>query len=172
MKDDGETERKKETKKERERYNPVPANAAPEPQALSPLHTAPSSFGRELPKLSGRQEVHHRLVAFFYGKKLRDLHVSASARFPARRLVSEVISSTPLTMRVFTFPDSYKDHVLIHPRIGTHVGDDEHGVDMTIKADRPIPQIVYFVSCQTQWKRDMPETEKNLLRNYSRSKWM
>jgi hypothetical protein len=62
--------------------------------------------------------------------------------------------------------------VLIHPRVGTHVGDDEHGVDMTIKTHRPIPQIVYFLSCQTQWKMDMPETEKNMLRNYSRSKWM
>jgi len=88
------------------------------------------------------------------------------------RKVSAVISSTPLTMRVFTFPDPYKDHVLIRPRIGAHVGDDEHGVDMTIKAYRPMPQIVYFVSCQTQWKRDMREIEKNLLRNYSRSNWM
>jgi len=80
MKDKRKTERKKER-----RCNPVTANAAPEPQALSPLPTA-TSFGRKLPDLSGRQEVHHRLVALFYGKKLRDLHVSASARFPARRL--------------------------------------------------------------------------------------
>ena len=83
MKDKRKTERKKERKKER--YNPVTANAAPEPQALSPLNTA-TSFGWKLPNLSGRQEVHHRLVALFYGKKLRDMHVSASARFPARRL--------------------------------------------------------------------------------------
>jgi len=76
-------ERQKERRKER--YNPVAANAAPEPQALSPLPTA-ASFGRKLPDLSGRQEVHHRLVALFYGKKLRDLHVSASALFPARRI--------------------------------------------------------------------------------------
>jgi hypothetical protein len=65
------------------------------------------------------------------------------------RTVSAVISSTPVTMRVCTLPDSYKDHVLIHSLIGTHVGDDEHGVDMTIKTYRPTPQIVYFVSCQT-----------------------
>jgi hypothetical protein len=50
-----------------------------------PLPTA-TSLGRNLPDFSGRQEVHHRLVALFYGKQLRYLHMSASARFPARRL--------------------------------------------------------------------------------------
>jgi len=40
-------------------------------------------FGRELPDTSGRQEVHHHLVAFLYGEKLRDFHVSASARSPS-----------------------------------------------------------------------------------------
>jgi len=29
---------------------------------------------------------HHRLIALFHGKQLRDLHVSASARFPAHHL--------------------------------------------------------------------------------------
>jgi len=76
-------ERQKERKKERS--NPVIAPAAPEPRALSPLPTA-TSLGRKLPDFSVRQEVHHRLVALFYGKQLRDLHMSASARFPARRL--------------------------------------------------------------------------------------
>jgi len=64
-------------------YNPISANTAPEPHVLSLLPLAPSSFGRELPNLGGCQEVYHSLVAFRYGKKLRDLHVSASAHFPA-----------------------------------------------------------------------------------------
>ena len=42
-------------------------------------------FGRELPDISSRQEVHHRFVAFLHGEHLRDLHVSASARSPSRR---------------------------------------------------------------------------------------
>jgi hypothetical protein len=42
-------------------------------------------FGRELPDISGHQEVHHRFIAFLHGEQLRDLHVSASARFPSRR---------------------------------------------------------------------------------------
>jgi len=67
MRNKRKTERKKE--KKNEWYSPAAANAAPEPQALSLLHTA-TLFGRELPDLSGRQEVHHRLVALFYGKKL------------------------------------------------------------------------------------------------------
>jgi len=44
------------------------------------------SFGPELPEVSGRQEVYHRLVALFHGKQLRDLDVSASARILACRL--------------------------------------------------------------------------------------
>jgi len=40
-------------------------------------------FGRELPDVSCRQEVHHRLVAFLYGVQLRDCHVSASAHPPS-----------------------------------------------------------------------------------------
>jgi len=87
-KTESKTERKKERKKEerkKEWYNPAASEAAPEPQALSPLHPA-TSIGRKLPDLSGRQEIHHRLVALFYGKELRDLHVPASARLPARRL--------------------------------------------------------------------------------------
>jgi hypothetical protein len=44
------------------------------------------SLGRELPDVSSRQEVHHRLVALLHGKQLRDLHMPASARFPACRL--------------------------------------------------------------------------------------
>jgi hypothetical protein len=31
-------------------------------------------------------EVHHRLIAFFRGEELRDLHMPASARFPSRGL--------------------------------------------------------------------------------------
>jgi len=68
MKDKRQTKRKRKKETKKEWYNPVPANAASEPQALSPFHTAPSSFGRELPDLSGRQEVHHRFVAHSYGK--------------------------------------------------------------------------------------------------------
>ena len=42
-------------------------------------------FGRELPDISGRQEVHHRLVALLHGEQLRNLHVSASACSPPSR---------------------------------------------------------------------------------------
>jgi len=67
MKDKGKSESKTERMKERKKewYNPAASNAAPEPQALSPLHPA-TSIGWELPDLSGRQEVHHRLVALWY----------------------------------------------------------------------------------------------------------
>jgi hypothetical protein len=76
-------EGQKETKKEWS--NPITAQAAPEPQALSPHPTA-TSLGRKLPNISGRQEVHHHVVALFYGKLLRDLQMSASAPFPAHHL--------------------------------------------------------------------------------------
>jgi hypothetical protein len=55
---------------------------------LHPLPTGSCSsarFGRKLPDISGRQEVHHRFVSFLHGEQLRDLHVSASAHFPSRR---------------------------------------------------------------------------------------
>ena len=41
-------------------------------------------LGRELPDISGRQEVHYRFIPLFLGEQLRDLHVSASARSPPR----------------------------------------------------------------------------------------
>jgi hypothetical protein len=41
-------------------------------------------FGRELPDISGCQEVHHRFVALLHREQLRDLHVSAPARSPSR----------------------------------------------------------------------------------------
>jgi len=66
---------KKEKKRKTQRS--MPAAAAP-PSLLS--------FGRELPDVSRRQEVYHHLITFVSGKRLRDLHVSASAHFPARRL--------------------------------------------------------------------------------------
>jgi len=75
-------ERKKETKNS---IIPLPPAPPPSLQALSPGHTA-TSFGRTFPDVSGRQKVHHRLVALLYGEKLRDLHVPASARFPASSL--------------------------------------------------------------------------------------
>ena len=58
------------------------------PLLLHPLPAGSSSsarFGREFPDISGRQEVHHRLVAFLYGEQLRDFHLLASARSPSRR---------------------------------------------------------------------------------------
>jgi hypothetical protein len=72
------------------------------------LHTAPSS-GWELPDFSSRQEVHHRLVALFHGKQLRDLQVSASARFAARRFSHHVpecllLVSTPAAVAEDMFP--------------------------------------------------------------------
>jgi len=42
------------------------------------------SFWRELPDISGCQEVHHRFIALLLGEQLRDLHVSAPARSPSR----------------------------------------------------------------------------------------
>jgi len=68
----------------------MPTAAAPRMLSAPESTFAPApylhSFGRELPDFSRRQEVHHRLIAFFHGKQLRDLHVSASARFPACHL--------------------------------------------------------------------------------------
>jgi len=93
-------DRQKGKERRTEWYNSAAASAAPEPQALSPLHTA-TSFGRKLPDLSGRQEVHHRLVALFYGKKLRDLHMPASA-LGERFLLSEV------TTTAGTYPGTLK----------------------------------------------------------------
>jgi hypothetical protein len=43
-------------------------------------------FGREPTDTSGRQEVHHRLVAFRYREQLKDLQVSASTRSSFRSL--------------------------------------------------------------------------------------
>jgi len=60
--------RQKKRKEEKERERPPP----PAPEELSDV--------------SSRQEIHHRLIALFHGKQLRDLHVSVSARFPARHL--------------------------------------------------------------------------------------
>jgi len=59
------------------------------PLLLRPLPAGSCSsacFGRELPDISGCQEVYHRLVAFLYGEQLRDSHMSASARSPSRCL--------------------------------------------------------------------------------------
>jgi len=67
----------KEKKKER-REAAIPAIPA--------LYSAHHSLGRELPDFSSCQEVHYRLIALLHGKQLRDLHVSASARFPFRCL--------------------------------------------------------------------------------------
>jgi len=41
------------------------------------------SLGWELSDISGRQEVHHRFIALLHGEQLRDLNLSASARFPS-----------------------------------------------------------------------------------------
>jgi hypothetical protein len=48
-----------------------------------PALTPPFAWA-ELYDVSGRQEVHYRLIALFHGEQLRDLHVSASARSPPR----------------------------------------------------------------------------------------
>jgi hypothetical protein len=103
--------REKDKRKERKkvRSNPDTGPAAPEPcaRSLPLLH-----FGRELPNFSGRQEVHHRLVALFYGKQLRDLHVSGSSRFPARRLPHRL----PQFFLMIFPPASVAEEVL--PRLG------------------------------------------------------
>ena len=52
------------------------------------LHPFPASFyssaqfGRQLPDISSRQEVHYRFIALLHGEQLRDLHVSPSASSP------------------------------------------------------------------------------------------
>jgi len=43
-------------------------------------------FGWELPDLSSHNEVHQCFIALFHRKQLWDLHVSASAYFPAHQL--------------------------------------------------------------------------------------
>jgi len=58
----------------------------PAPESTSVAAPYLHSFGRELPDLSSRQEVHHHLIAFIHGKQLRDLHVSVSTHFPAHHL--------------------------------------------------------------------------------------
>jgi len=67
MKDKRKTESKtkRENERKKEWFDPAASNAAPEPQALSPLHPT-TSIGWRLPDLSGRKEVHHRFVALFY----------------------------------------------------------------------------------------------------------
>jgi hypothetical protein len=72
--------------KRKEKNGYKPTAAAPAPESASAPAPYRHSFGRELPDFSSRQEVHHRLIALFHGKQLRDLHVSASARFPACHL--------------------------------------------------------------------------------------
>jgi len=74
-------------KRERKDICPLPPLPAPESASVP----APSlhSFWRELPDFSSRQEVHHRLITLVSAKQLRDLQVSASARFPARHLERE-----------------------------------------------------------------------------------
>jgi len=67
-----------ERKRKRKRETAIPAIPA--------LCSAHHSLGRELPDFSICQEVHHRFIALLHGKELRDLHVSASARFPSRCL--------------------------------------------------------------------------------------
>jgi len=61
---------------------PLPPAPPPSVQALSTFHTTPS-FGRRFPDQSGRHKIHHRLLELLYGKKLRHLHVPASAHILA-----------------------------------------------------------------------------------------
>jgi hypothetical protein len=42
-------------------------------------------FGRGVPDISSRQEVHHLVIALLHGEQLRDLHASASACTPPSR---------------------------------------------------------------------------------------
>jgi hypothetical protein len=78
---------------------PPPFTSAPAPYRRSP--------GRELPDFSSRQEIYHRLITLFHGEQLRDLHVSASAcypalglshRFPERALLAGNIVKATVTM--------------------------------------------------------------------------
>jgi len=86
--------------KEKKMQRSMPAAAAP-----------PSlpSFVQELPDFSHRQEVHHHLITLVSGKQLRDLHESAFARFPARRLSPHfpqcfVLLSPPAAVAEEVFP--------------------------------------------------------------------
>jgi len=54
-----------------------------EPQKRDYRTSLLQSLGWELPDISRRQEVHYRSIALLHREQLRDLHVSASAHFPA-----------------------------------------------------------------------------------------
>jgi len=66
----------------------------------------------ELPHLRGREEVHHRLIAYLHRKQLRYLHVSIFARFPARRPPD---SFPKLLLLIFPPPTMVKE---VFPRLG------------------------------------------------------
>jgi len=77
------TNPRQDRKEKQEGIRPLPP--LPTPESASAPAPYRASSGRELPDFSSRQELNHHLVALFFGKQLRDLHMSASARFPACR---------------------------------------------------------------------------------------
>ena len=64
------------------------------------------SLGRELPDFSGRQEVHHRLVALFYGKQLRDLRIALGSMLtvPSPYLIPNAILNATLGFQAPKLP--------------------------------------------------------------------
>jgi len=101
------------TKKKRKEKNGYKSTAAPPaPESTSAPAPYRHSFGRELPDFSSRQELHPRLVALFHRKQLRDLHVSASACFPARHLSHRL----PECFLLVSPPAAMAEEVL--PRLG------------------------------------------------------
>jgi len=79
----------KRKEKRNRRYMPTAAapHTFPTPVASSAAALCRlNSFRQELPNFNSHREVHHRLIAFFCGQQLRDLHVSAWAHCPAHHL--------------------------------------------------------------------------------------
>jgi len=73
------------------------------------------TFGWELPDIGTIQDVGHRFIAFLHGKKLSDLHVSASARSPSRSFPCLI----PERRLLVSLSATVVEEML--PRLGYHV---------------------------------------------------
>jgi len=91
---------------------PPPPHPAPESASAPPPYH--HSFGRELSDFCCRQQVHHLLITLFHRKQHRDLHMSASACFPARRLSHRL----PQYLLLVSPPAAVAEQVF--PRLGRH----------------------------------------------------
>jgi len=87
------------------------------------------SFGQELPNVSSCPEVHHRLVACLHGEQLRNLHVSASAQFPAHHL-----------------PHRFPEHFLLVFLPGAVAKEMFSRVHCSVSASAPPALVIFLVS--------------------------